>query len=56
MVEPTATIEQKVLLEREKLNGLSRKTRFDLAWREKLRCCDAAPTGCNDWSVAKTGL
>ena len=36
MVEPTATIEQKDLLEREKLNGLSRKTRADLAWREKL--------------------
>ena len=45
-----------VPVERKKLNGLSRKPRSDPAWREKLRCCDAALIGCSDWSVAKTWL
>jgi hypothetical protein len=35
---------------------LSRKPRSDLAWREKLRCCDAALIGCSDWSATKTWL
>jgi AraC-like DNA-binding protein len=32
------------------------ETEIDPAWREKLRCCDAALIGCSDWSVAKTWL
>jgi hypothetical protein len=36
----------------ERLNGLSRKPRSHPAWREKLRCCDAALTGV----LAKTWL
>jgi pullulanase/glycogen debranching enzyme len=43
-------------VERKKLNRLSRKSRSDPAWREKLRYCDAALIGCSDWSVAKTWL
>ena len=41
---------------KKKAEGLSRKPRSDPAWREKLRCCDAALIGCSDWSVAKTWL
>ena len=42
-------------IERKKLNSLSPKPKSDPAWQEKLRCCDAALTGCNDWSVRKRG-
>src|SRR4029077_8276604 len=51
LAERTADNRTEVPVERKKLNGPSRKARYDPACREKLRRGDAVFTGCNDWSV-----